>query len=342
MTSVSGVLRSVIEVKDDLLASAGLKNPWLSGGLPDEITVDNGLEFHSFSFKTMAMLLGLDLTYCRVRTPWLKPQVERFFSTLNTLTLLKGKITKTVANVMRIDPYKDAAITFSDLFKGLLMFIVDVHSQQPNWRKMATSHELFAESLARIPPIQFPSNLNELKLATGMSTHLTLGKGGIEMRGLPYGCVDFKDIVNKHGSGLKLLCKFDPDDISKLHVQNPDGFNWHTAECRWKHYAPGLSFNQHRLIRDFRRKELKSAEREDSLLEAKLALHNHWMDATSKRGRADAVLAGRYQNMTSAKVILGENLEPSVPEPGRIVLPSDVVPQDITIPTYESFIYTKP
>jgi len=339
VTSVSGVLRNAIQIKDDLVAGAGLKNLWLACGLPDEIVVDNGLEFHSFSFKTMAMALGLDLTFCRVRTPWLKPQVERFFSTLNTLTLLKGKITKSIANVLRIDPYKDAAITFSDLVQGLLMYIVDVHSQQPNWHKMATSHELFSESIAQIPPVQFLSNLDELKLATGMSKTLTLGKGGIEMMGLPFGCVDFKDIVNKHGSGLKLLCKWDPDDIFKLHVLNPDGFTWHTAECRWKHYAQGLSFNQHRLIREFRRRELSSPEREESLLDSKLALHNHWMDATSKRGRADAVQAARYQNMTSSKVLAGQSLEPSVPESPRIVLPTDTVLEDMPIPAFESFSY---
>ncbi len=342
MTSVSGVLRNAIQVKDDLVASAGLKNLWLAGGLPDELVVDNGLEFHSFSFKTMAMTLGVDLTYCRVRTPWLKPQVERFFSTLNTLTLLKGKVTKTVANVLRIDPYKDAAITFKDLVRGLLMFVVDVHAQQPNWHKMATPHELFEESLAQVPPVQYPSNLDELRLATGMSKYLTLGKGGIEMLGLPFGSVDFRDIINKHGSGLKLLCKWDPDDISKLYVLNPDGFTWHTAECRWRHYASGLSFNQHRLIRDFQRKVLTSPEREESLLDSKLALHNHWMDATTNRGRADALQAGRYQNMTSAKVLAGDALEPSIPAPSLLELPLEALPADAPIPTFDSFSYANP
>ncbi|KRC25601.1 DDE-type integrase/transposase/recombinase [Acidovorax sp. Root219] len=342
MTSVSGVVRNAIQIKDDLVACAGLKNAWLSGGLSDEFVVDNGLEFHSFSFKTMAMTLGVDLTYCRVRTPWLKPQVERFFSTLNTLTLLKGKITKTVANVLRIDPYKDAAITFSDLVKGLMMFVVDVHAQQPNWHKMATPHELLVESLAQIPPVQYPSSLDELKLATGMSKYLTLGKGGIEMMGLPFGCVDFSRVINKHGSGLKLLCKWDPDDIFNLHVLDPDGFTWHTAECRWKHYAKGLSFNQHRLIRDFGRKTLTSPEREKGLLDAKLALHDHWMDATTSRGRADALQAGRYQNMTSSKVLAGDALEPSAPSPLMLVLPLEALPADAPIPTFDSFSYANP
>lgn len=339
VTSVSGVLRSVIRIKDDMVTDAGLKHPWISYGLPDELVVDNGLEFHSFGFKTMALTLGCDITYCRVRTPWLKPQVERFFSTLNTLTLTKGRVSKTVANVMRIDPYKDAAITFSDLVKGLLMFCVDVHAHEPNWRKMSTPYELFSESIARIPPVSFPMNLEQLKLATGMSKELTLRQGGIEMLGLPYGSVDFKTIVNKHGHGLKLLCKWDPDDVSKLYVRDPDGLHWHTAECRWKTYAEGLSFNQHRLIREFRRRDLKSPEREESLLDSRLALHNHWLNATSKRGRIDALTAGRYQDLTSHKVLSGAALDPAAPTPTRLVAPAEIAIVDAEIPNFESFSF---
>lgn len=339
VSSVSGVLRNVIRVKDDMVANAGLKHPWLSCGLPDELVVDNGLEFHSFAFKTMAMTLGTDITYCRVRTPWLKPHVERFFSTLNTLTLLKGRVTKTVANVMRIDPYKDAAITFSDLVKGLLMFCVDVHAHEPNWNKMATPFELFAESIARVPPVAFPHDLQQLTLATGMSKELTLRQGGIQMLGLPYGCVDFKTIVNKHGHGLKLLCKWDPDDISKLYVRDPDTFAWYTAECRWKAYAEGLSFNQHRLIREFRRRDLKSPEREESLLESRLALHNHWLDSTSSRGRADALKAGRYQDLTSHKVLSGTASAPAAPSIAQLVAPAEITLEDVAIPSFDSFSF---
>lgn len=339
VTSVSGVLRSVISVKDDLVRSANLQHPWISYGLPDEIVVDNGLEFHSQGFRSMAMSLGSDITFCRVRTPWLKPHVERFFSTLNTITLMKGRVTKTVANVMRIDPYKDAAITFHDLVKGLLMFCVDVYPHRVNLHKMGTPFELFSESIARIPPVAFPMSIEKLKLATGMSKELTLRQGGLEMLGLPYGCVDFKNIVNKYGHGLKLLCKWDPDDMSILYVRDPDGFTWHTAECRWKGYADGLSYNQHRLIRQFRKLDMKSAEREEGLLASKLALHNHWLNATARRGRSDALKAARYQDLTSHKVLSGQAVDPAAPVPTRLVSAAEVVPFDAEIPSFESFTF---
>ena len=341
VTSVSGVLRSVISVKDDLVRNASLQHPWISYGLPDEIVVDNGLEFHSQGFRSMAMTLGSDITFCRVRTPWLKPHVERFFSTLNSLTLMKGRVTKTVANVMRIDPYKDAAITFHDLVKGLLMFCVDVHPHEVNLRKMSTPFELFSESIARVPPVAFPMSMEKLKLATGMSKELTLRQGGLEMLGLPYGCVDFKSIVNKYGHGQKLLCKWDPEDMSILYVRDPDGLNWHTAECRWKEYADGLSFNQHRLIRQFRKLDVKSAEREESLLASKLALHNHWLDATGNRGRSEALKAARYQDLTSHKVLSGQVIDPVAPVPARLVSSAEVLPFDAEIPSFESFNFRR-
>lgn len=340
LTSVAGVVRNAVMPKDDLIAGLGLTNDWIAFGLGDEWVIDNGLEFHSFGFKTMAMALGVDLMYCRVRTPWLKPHVERFFSTLNTLTLVKGRVTKTIANVMRIDPYKDAAITFSDLIKGLLTFVVDVYPHKPNWRKMSTPFDLYAESIDRMPPALFPGSFDQFKLASGMSKRLTLSQGGIEFMGLPYGSVGFKDIANRHGTQLKLLCKWDPDDMSQLHVQDPDGMTWHTADCRWPAYANGLSYNQHRLIRKFARLDLKSSERLEAYMESQQRLHDHWLDATSRRNRIDALTAGRSADLTSHKVLqrtesdAGSN---SSPNASQLYIPEELSFSEKDIPTFESF-----
>lgn len=341
LTSVCGAVRSSLQPKESIVKTGNLMNPWLSNGLADEWVIDNGLEFHSFGFKQMAMSLGVDLMYCRVRTPWLKPRVERFFSTLNTITLMKGKIHKRVANVINADPYKDAAIAFGDLVTGLLQFFVDVHPFEPNWHKMARPFDLFKEGLERCPPAIYPGSLHELKLASGMSKLLTLGPGGIELMGLPYGSYGFKDIANRHGTRIKVLCKWDPDDLTQLFVQTPESGEWITAECRWRAYARGLSHNQHRLIRDFSRKELKSNGAIDYLLQAKQRLHEHWMDATSNRRRAEALQAGRYADFTSSCVSepqLPPPLEASMPliQASKIHLPQEVQWQEKDIPIFNS------
>lgn len=341
LTSVCGVIRNSILPKADLLQGLNLQHDWLSMGLGDEWVIDNGLEFHSFGFKTMAMALGVDLTYCRVRTPWLKPHVERFFSTLNTLTLLKGRISKTVANVTRIDPYKDASITFSDLVRGLLMFVVDVYPHQPNWRKMAMPYELFAEGIQRCPPAMFPGNMEQLTLAAGMAKNLTLNHGGIQFYGLPYGSYAFKDIVKKYGPKQKLLCKLDPDDIFTMKVLDPDGVTWHDAVCRWQEYARGLSFNQHQLTRKFAKADLNSTDRQEALLASRQRLHEHWLGASNRRGRADALLAGRYADMTSHKVLTSPESALQLPlsESKKIIVPNEYRFSEKEIPEFESLSF---
>lgn len=343
LTSVSGAIQCSIRAKSEYQASAELTNQWLSHGLADEICVDNGLEFHSFGFKQIAMTLGVDVMYCRVRTPWIKPRVERFFASLNQLTLAKGRITPRIANVLRVDPYKDAAITFSALVQGLLQFFVDIHPFEPNWRKMATPYELFADGIQKCPPARYPGSLQQLKLASGMSKQLSLNQGGIELLGLPYGSVDFKQIVNRHGTRIKVLCKWDPDDMSTLFVMDPETHDWVTAQCRWPHYANGLSFNQHRLIRQFARADLKSTERVENLLKAKDKLHDHWLNSTARRQRGDALTAGRYRDLTSSKVLepttgpQTENEPSDRPDAATLIAVDELAIHDRDIPDFDTF-----
>jgi putative transposase len=351
LTSVAGVVRHAVMLKEEQISGLGLSNRWLSYGMGDEWVIDNGLEFHSFGFKQMAMVLGVDLMYCRVRTPWLKPRVERFFGSLNTLTLVKGRVSKPMANAVRLDPYKDAAISFSDLVTGLIQFFVDVHPFQVNQRKLATPYDLFSEGIGRCPPASYPGSWNELRLVAAPSKVLTLAQGGIELLGLPYGSFEFAPLVKRHGSRLKVLCKWDPDDMGLLHVQDPETKQWLSAQCRWKDYAFGLSLNQHQLIRKFAREQLKRDGRIEALLAAKLRLHEHWMGATGSRKRAGAVLAARFANCTSANVLgtdwqAGGVSAQADPErersplhlpPAQLMATQDFIVSDGEIPDFDSY-----
>ena len=100
-----------------------------------------------------------------------------------------------------------------------------------------------------------------------------------------------------------------------------------TAYCRWKQYSQGLSHNQHKLIRDFSRKELKASGQLEDLLYARDELHQHFFDATNNRKRADALLAARYAGLTSSKLtyeeapdfdLVGNSMESSL----RLITPT--------------------
>lgn len=340
VTSLSGVLQNAIKPKDEFMKGIKTEHPWLACGLPDMVIVDNGLEFHAHAFKRISWELGFHLTYCRVRTPWLKPHVERFFGTLNNLTLVSGRVRKSVANEIRIDPQKDAAISFSALIEGLALFAADVYPFQINERKLARPYDLFTEGIDKSPPVAYPASWEQLRLAAAMSKETTVGPGGVQLGGLPFGDGDLLPMKERHGNGFRTLVKWDPDDLRCVYVQDPDSKAWVVAPCRWREYAQGLSWTQHRIIREFARQKLMECGAEEYLLRARLRLHDHWAAATSLPRRADATQYARFSGATSAR-ITPPPTDVAPPEPDRVVLPlvqpESAVPAAEEIPDFEIF-----
>lgn len=337
VSSVSGVLRNAIKPKDDFTRGVRLTHKWIASGVPDEIFVDNGLEFHARVFQLMAWELAADLTYCRVRTPWLKPHVERFFATLDHLTLARGRVHKRVANVMNLDPRKDAAIKFTDLVKGLIMFVTDVYPFEINERKLARPYDLMLEGLERCPPVSFPPDMDALRMTTALSTSLMVGPGGIELRGLPYGRDELLPIRKRMGGAFRTLVKWDPDEMESIWVQDPVEKSWISSPCRWEEYARGLSWNQHVTIRKFARQELKLKGAYEDLMTARLTLHDHWLDATSHKTPADSKLAAQFSGVTSATVQdrpAGQTIWTPQGAVADIEIPA---PQPIEVPNFDAF-----
>ena len=303
LSSVSGVIRNALMPKDEFTRGVTLKNPWIAHGLPDQLVLDNGMEFHSRVFKLMSWELSTQLMFCRVRTPWLKPHIERFFASLNYLTLTRGRVHKRVTNVTNLDPRKDAAIKFSDLVKGLIMFVADVHPFEINERKLARPFDLYSEGLDMCPPVAYPGDMQSLKLSSALSKVLTVSQGGVELHGLPYGGVELLPMRKRYGTTFKTLIKWDPDDMSEIYIQDPARKSWVMSPCRWNEYSEGLSWNQHLMIRKYAREKLKSNGAYEYLQSARLDLHDHWMNATSHKTTADSALAARYSGVTSARVM---------------------------------------
>lgn len=337
LTSVTGVIRNAVAPKDEFVGGISLKHSWLAYGLADEFVLDNGLEFHAGAFRRMSWDLGCNLMYCRVRTPWLKPHVERFFGTLNYLTLVRGRIHKHLANAMKIDPLKDAAISFSDLVKGLIMFVADVYPFEINERKLARPYDLYADGLARCPPAKFPGSLDQLRLTSAMSKELTVGPGGVDLRGIPYGGAELLGMRKRIGERFRTLVKWDPDDINQIYIQDPqDKSQWITSRSRWPDYTHSLAWNQHLIIRKFRRLQFAQMDAYEGQLAARQRLHEHWCDATSHRTRKDAMTAARYGGLTSARTATDTGLP--APLCPQNLLPTPEAPAaPIEIPTFDAF-----
>lgn len=340
LTSVSGVLRSTICVKDEICRKAGTTQRWLASGIPDTLILDNELSFHALSFARMATDIGSDVSYARVRTPWSKAHIERFFGSLGTLTLCSGRVRKRMTNVIDLDPRATAVITFSNLVKGLVQYMVDVFPFQINKRKLARPYDLMMEGLSKCPPASYLSSTNSLRMATALSKELTVSQGGVELHGIPFGSAELLPVRKAVGGNFKTMIKWDPDDINAIYIQDPKTLQWICCPSRWPHYTKGLSWNQHLLIRKFLRKQLKEKGAEEQYINASMKLHEFWMDVTTPKGVADAKLAAQFSGVTSARVLSESQSAPLIapPQESESAAGKNNPPAKREIPDFDSFV----
>lgn len=340
LTSVIKVLKNAIRPKDDLVLAAGAQYRWIAYGVPDCAILDNGMEFHSHAFKLIAWDLGIDLEYCKVRTPWLKPKVERFFASLDYLTLLEGRIYKPMINVLRIDPKKDAAITLSELCKGLVLYCCDIHGRTPNSRTLELPFDRFAESIEKNPPASLPVSTSSLDMIAAMSKSMVVAQGGVEFFGLNYAGYPLKELIDSAGGKFRSVVKWDPDNMGDMFVQHPRSQEWVNLSCTRPDYACGLTWNQHRFLRDFTRKDLKRSGNVEDLLQSKVRLSQVWMEPLARKNKSlEYEAAKRYAGkVTSNQADFDINTKATqLPSPIRLVAEEDLVFDAAEIPMFETY-----
>ena len=339
LTSVINVLKSAIRPKDDVISVIETANPWIASGIPDSLMLDNGMEFHSKIFKNITFDLRADIEYARVRTPWLKPKVERFFANLDYLTLVEGRVYKPVLNVLRIDPEKTAAITLSALCKGLILYVCDVHARAPNSRTLELPFNRFAESIAKYPPASLPTSLANLDMIAAMSKKPMVSHGGVELLGLRYAGYPLKELIHSAGGKFKTPIKWDPDNMNEIFVKHPRTNEWVCLPSMRPEYTNGLTFNQHRIIRDYARKILKLEGIETQLDEAKHRLSETWLNPIAMKNKTTETntakkLAGR---VISQSLAFDTNTPANSATSSKLITEDELVLDDKEIPVFATY-----
>lgn len=337
LTAVFNTLKVTIQPKGEFYQNADyLNHPWHGQGIPEILALDNGLEFHSPQFQTAAWSLAMDIEYCRVRTPWLKPSVERAFAELGYLPSITGRIFKPIDNVFNIDPRKNASMPFSLFCQGILKWIVDIHPLQINERKLARPLDLFVDGMDLCPPASFMQDTSTLDMLAAMSVTRTVSQAGIEMMGLSYSSPELLYVKKAIGPKFKTLVKWDPDDIGHVFLQNPKSLEWLTVPCTNLPYASGLSWMQHKMIRSRLRQNLSNIDARGQLERAKQELIDMWAPAAAgSRNRLDLKSAAKFQGLASNKVLLPEPTATPTIAPKLLVNSEQIQPSDI--PDFETY-----
>lgn len=316
-----------------------LQQTWYGYGLGEMYVVDNGLEFHSRQFVSAATELNIDIQYCPVRQPWLKPNVERFFGELGYHLPDQGKVFKPVTNSLPLDPRKTACISFSNLCKGLLQYFVDVHPLKINSKTLVRPIDLFPESFEQTPPPLLPSNLDSLGLIAAHQKTLTVGNEGIVMPGLSFNCQELQSVRRELSQKFKTQVKYDPEDLGFVYVQHPKTLDWlYVPNCR-PEYADNLSIIQHKAIREHIKNSHMKAGNYQAHLQAKIDLADMWLNMSLGKGlKRDHKLAVKFAGLSSAKCLQSDNPVQVTPSPSQLCAPTEHHKENVVIPTFDAFL----
>jgi len=332
-------LKVSIAPKDDLRpVVAGLKHEWLGMGLPEELVLDNGLEFHSPQFRQVALQLALDLQYCAVRQPWLKPFVERTMGSVLNYLPFAGRIRKSLNNELPLNPAETAAVTFSELVRGLMIAFCDVHAFEVNQRKLARPFDLFSESLAALPPPSLPVGTQELDIIVAPSQQLTVGNEGVGTTFLRFNSADLQELRRRTANSFKTVVKFDPESLGHVWVQDPKTAGWLMVPSCHPTYTNGLSIVQHRAIRALKRDALKRSNADDVLLAAKTELSNMWNSRTVRGRRLKGEHLRAMSALTSSHALNAPDDAPESQIPtSKIVCTEEMVTPTREVPVFSGF-----
>lgn len=263
-------------LKDAFLPKVGLKekypemvNNWLAHGVMQELTVDNGAEFHSKSLEKACYTLGIEIHYAPRKTGWFKGKIERWQGTVNR-AISHGTPGTTFANIFDkgdYDPSKHAVVTLSTLQKIVRLWIVDYYHQKPHRTLKVPPAELWSSSI-RPEDILVPDDPARLDAILGRIEERKLTHKGIELDGLLYNSFELAELRKRLGDKLDVEVRVNDADIGTIFVLSPDKKQVFEVDALRREYAKGTSRWQHRIYKRFAAKKMHAYD-PASWLEAK-------------------------------------------------------------------------
>lgn len=252
--TVAQCLKHAILPKAGLRESQpSLKHDWVSYGIPQELTVDNGSEFHSLSLEHGCLRLGIEIHYAPRRNGAFKGKIERFQKTMNE-EIAHGVPGTTFSNIFEkedYDPARQAVIGFSRFKEILNIWIVDVYHQRPHRALGAPPAAVWASSISP-EDIPLPENPEALDVILGrVETGRRLSHKGIELDGLFYNSPELTAIRRKLGTNLTVDLRIDDSDLGRIAVLLPKGEGYVFARALNASYANGLTRWQHKVCRRY-------------------------------------------------------------------------------------------
>jgi putative transposase len=216
--------------KDDWLSERGIAHPWAMHGRPKQIVVDSAKEFQSSTITTGCADFGIAVRTRNKGTVHRGGVVERLLGKVNTvLRSLPGKTGRCIADRGDYSSDKRASLTFAALERCITLAIID-HNQTQNARKLTVPA---IEWERRLPPTDRPIDdpdhvlLNFLPRKTRR-----ISPQGVSLFAIDYFEHWLGPLVARRDRLAPLDLCYDPRDISRIYIADPDTRVWRPVRRR--------------------------------------------------------------------------------------------------------------
>lgn len=283
-------------------------------GIPFRLTLDNGLAEHSNQAIEICGRVGLHwVDFCARKKAWHKPEIERWFRTIND-DLAHHVPGTTFGNIIEkgdYNPEKFAVVSLSTFRWGVRKWIADVYHTKEH-------RVLRAEPLAKwqseIKPhrCRVPHDPAFIDAIVGRPDRGTLTHDGIRINNLRYASPALEELLLCEGPELSVELSVNDENLGKIYVMR--GNRILEAQAVDFEYADGITLWQHKKFREFQR-ETKRPNDPDGWLKAKEEIRQRFADGYvgkfTPRGRARLIDRGEQAQIGTAS---NQNLPAQIPQ----------------------------
>ena len=291
-----------IQKKQHIVDTYNTQHEWLSYGVPVMLVADNGREFRGKDLADACEDLEIHLEHTPVRTPELKPHVERFFETLNNLLfhISPGTTFSNIFDRGEYDSKQQACVYVSQIARALHIVFLDDYAERFHKGIKAIPARRWEAATAGGWRPRLPRSRHQLDVLLSRSAMRSVRAGGIEFENLRYNAAELGKLRVKLGKE-QVKIKYNPADLSYIHVLDPFEQRYIRVPALDLAYTRDLSLWKHRIIQKVARQE---QDKPDTVGLAK-----------ARRALQDLIDSGRNRRMmgrwnTNGNSMLGE----SVPE----------------------------
>lgn len=271
---------------------AGVSWPWF--GLFNKLGVDNALHFISDSIKEAAKSLGFDIIEHRPAKPGDKGALERFLGTLSrdVFHMLPGSTMESPKIRQMFGEDRDMAVpllALSEVETVIQYWIANVYHQEPRQGLGGdlTTHEgvpaeLWTKHEASIPRRPLLDRTIFTRLA-GKHARVTVQKDGVRAHDVTWNAPGLLALSlhpkTKRAVTGRNSTKFDlhinPFNIAQAWVVDPYRHELIEVQAVGPdlEYCTDMSFDVHKSVQSFRRKEAKARREVPTLLKARQMMH---------------------------------------------------------------------